>query len=302
MPSKPVSLADDATNTQNNGQAGCTYKTFLSCEPYSFNGNEGPVGLTRWFEKLESVFRISGCRDADRTKFSSCMDQAFETSWEDLKRRMIEVYCPYDETVKIEWELQNLKLVGTNLASYNKRIFELAFMCPHMVTPEHRKITLYVKGLTENIQSGVTTSNLRTIQEAVEMAGELMDQVEQHHSGECLKKCDKCKRSGHVAAECKAGSNMCYGCGKEGHFRKDCPTASKNTEPARGRAFNINSNEARDDPKLVTGTFLLDNQHIYVLFDYGADKSFVSRDFCHRLKNHVSLLENLYSIELGMVI
>ncbi|XP_071735626.1 uncharacterized protein [Rutidosis leptorrhynchoides] len=217
----------------------------------------------------------------------------------------------------MERELQNLKLVGTDLASYNRRFFELALMCPNMVTPERRKITLYVKGLTENIQGGVTTSNPRTVQEAVEMAHELMDQIEQrrkapastetrsfdnkrkwsnnnsgknynqqpykkqeiakgdtiapstnfgykgkyllcvkcnrHHPGTCNKVCDKCKKNGHLAKDCKAGINVCFGCGKTGHFRKDCPNVNKNAEPARGRAFNINSSEAHDDPKLVTG-------------------------------------------------
>ncbi|XP_071688221.1 uncharacterized protein [Rutidosis leptorrhynchoides] len=150
--------------------------------------------------------------------------------------------------VKMERELQNLKLVGTNLASYNRRFFEVALM---------------------------------------------------HDPGDCIKRCDKCKKNGHLATECKAGTNVYYGCRKTGHFRKDCPTTTKNTEPARGRAFNINSIEARDDPKLVTGTFLLDNHHAYVLFESGADRSSVSRDFCHNLKNPVSSLENLYSIELG---
>ncbi|XP_071739658.1 uncharacterized protein [Rutidosis leptorrhynchoides] len=320
MPPKPVSQADvsqwiseglteavaelrnGTTNNNNNGQAGCTYKAFLSCEPHSFNGTEGPVGLTRWFEKLESVLRISGCRDADRTKFASCklsdgaltwwntyansvgMDQDFEIPWEDLKRRMIEEYCHYTETIKMERELQNLKLVGNNLASYNKRFFELALMCLYMVTPERRKIILYVKGLTENIQSGVTTSKPRTIQEAVEKrkwnnnnnSGKNFNQqpfkkqdtakgntatpnassgykgklslcakCNRHHPGDYMKMCDKCKKNGHVAIKCRAGTNMCYGCRKESHFRKDCPTTSKTAEPARGRAFNINSNEAQ---------------------------------------------------------
>ncbi|XP_071688030.1 uncharacterized protein [Rutidosis leptorrhynchoides] len=114
-----------------------------------------------------------------------------------------------------------------------------------------------------------------------------------------MKVCDKCEKNGHLAAKCKSGPNVCYGCGKTGHFRKDCPTANKNLEHARGRAFKINSSEARDDLKLVTGTFLLDNHHAHVVFDSGADRSFMSRDFCHNLKNPVSSLENLYSIELG---
>ncbi|GJV35345.1 ribonuclease H-like domain-containing protein [Tanacetum coccineum] len=32
----------------------CTYQDFLKCQPLSFNGTEGVVGLTRWFEKMET--------------------------------------------------------------------------------------------------------------------------------------------------------------------------------------------------------------------------------------------------------
>ncbi|GJS04412.1 hypothetical protein Tco_0320920 [Tanacetum coccineum] len=35
----------------------CTYQDFLKCQPLSFNGTERVVGLTRWFEKMETVFR-----------------------------------------------------------------------------------------------------------------------------------------------------------------------------------------------------------------------------------------------------
>ncbi|GKF81120.1 hypothetical protein Tco_0239722 [Tanacetum coccineum] len=39
----------------------CTYQDFLKRQPLSFNGTEGVVGLTRWFEKMETVFHISNC-------------------------------------------------------------------------------------------------------------------------------------------------------------------------------------------------------------------------------------------------
>ncbi|GKG22205.1 hypothetical protein Tco_0387508 [Tanacetum coccineum] len=35
---------------------GCTYITFMKCDPQPFKGTEGDVGLCQWFEKLESVF------------------------------------------------------------------------------------------------------------------------------------------------------------------------------------------------------------------------------------------------------
>ncbi|GKE85791.1 hypothetical protein Tco_1559533, partial [Tanacetum coccineum] len=34
----------------------CTFQDFLKCKPQNFSGTEGVVGLTRWFEKMETVF------------------------------------------------------------------------------------------------------------------------------------------------------------------------------------------------------------------------------------------------------
>ncbi|GKG40182.1 hypothetical protein Tco_0466959, partial [Tanacetum coccineum] len=48
---------------------GCSYKTFLNCKPHSFNRTKKVVGLSRWFEKMESVFQISKCVDEDRVKY-----------------------------------------------------------------------------------------------------------------------------------------------------------------------------------------------------------------------------------------
>nr|GFC16006.1 putative reverse transcriptase domain-containing protein [Tanacetum cinerariifolium] len=47
---------------------GCTYATFIKCDPLPFNGSEGAVGLCQWFERLESVFQISECKEKDRVK------------------------------------------------------------------------------------------------------------------------------------------------------------------------------------------------------------------------------------------
>nr|GEW79700.1 reverse transcriptase domain-containing protein [Tanacetum cinerariifolium] len=39
----------------------CTYKEFMSCQPFYFNGVEGAVGLIHWFERTQSVFSRSNC-------------------------------------------------------------------------------------------------------------------------------------------------------------------------------------------------------------------------------------------------
>nr|GFA21409.1 putative reverse transcriptase domain-containing protein [Tanacetum cinerariifolium] len=48
----------------------CTYAKFIKCDPLPFNGTKGAVGLCQWFEKLESVFQISECKEKDRVNFA----------------------------------------------------------------------------------------------------------------------------------------------------------------------------------------------------------------------------------------
>ncbi|GKB47989.1 hypothetical protein Tco_0898742 [Tanacetum coccineum] len=49
----------------------CTYKDFISCQPFYFNGTERAVGLIRWFERTESVFSHSNCIEDCKVKFST---------------------------------------------------------------------------------------------------------------------------------------------------------------------------------------------------------------------------------------
>nr|GFC50324.1 putative reverse transcriptase domain-containing protein [Tanacetum cinerariifolium] len=60
---------------------GCTYATFIKCDPLPFNGTEGTVGLCQWFEKLESVFQISECKEKDRVKFGMATLRGRALTW-----------------------------------------------------------------------------------------------------------------------------------------------------------------------------------------------------------------------------
>nr|GEY81580.1 reverse transcriptase domain-containing protein [Tanacetum cinerariifolium]GFC66349.1 reverse transcriptase domain-containing protein [Tanacetum cinerariifolium] len=58
---------DNRRNVQN--ARPCFYADFMKCLPLNFKGTEGVVGLTRWIEKMESVFQISGCAIENQVKF-----------------------------------------------------------------------------------------------------------------------------------------------------------------------------------------------------------------------------------------
>ncbi|GKA85455.1 hypothetical protein Tco_0807109 [Tanacetum coccineum] len=68
----------NADNTNRNTQQGetpvarkCSYKEFMSCQPFNIKGMKGVVGLIRWFERTESVFSHSNCTKDCKVKFST---------------------------------------------------------------------------------------------------------------------------------------------------------------------------------------------------------------------------------------
>ncbi|KAI3744707.1 hypothetical protein L1987_57798 [Smallanthus sonchifolius] len=77
-----------------------------------------------------------------------------------------------------------------------------------------------------------------------------------------------------------ANGRACYECGNPNHFRDHClRLVNARQGGARGRAFNINANESQANNDVVNGTFLVNSQYASILFDTGADKSFVSLNF-----------------------
>ncbi|GJX40499.1 putative reverse transcriptase domain-containing protein [Tanacetum coccineum] len=72
-----------------------------------------------------------------------------------------------------------------------------------------------------------------------------------------------------------------------------------NENRARGRAFNVNVVDALQDPNVVTGTYSLNNLYAIVLFDSGADFSFISTKFAPLLNEKPSIANPGYVIEVA---
>nr|GEW35805.1 hypothetical protein [Tanacetum cinerariifolium] len=170
----------------------CFYDDFIKCHPLNFKGNEGIVGLTRWIEKMESVFNISGCAIENQVKFATCtlLDvaltwwnsqirtlglEAYAMNWEVLKKKMTDKYCPQGELKKLEIELWNLKIKGNDVPTYTNRFQELTLICTKFVPNESEKIDKYISGLPDSIYGNVKSSKPRTLDETIELINDLMD-------------------------------------------------------------------------------------------------------------------------------
>nr|GEU38300.1 hypothetical protein [Tanacetum cinerariifolium] len=107
---------------------------------------------------METMFRISNCTVENQIKFATCTlfgsaltwwnshiktvghDVAYEMTWTNLKKKMTEKYCPRGKIKKLEVEMWNLKVKGTDVVRYNQHFQELALMCARMFPEESDKI------------------------------------------------------------------------------------------------------------------------------------------------------------------
>ncbi|GJW88882.1 putative reverse transcriptase domain-containing protein [Tanacetum coccineum] len=142
---------------------------------------------------MESVFHISNCAVENQVKFATCtffgnaltwwnsymktvtQDVAYAMDWKVLKKMMTVKYCPRGEIKKFEIELWNLKVKGTNVASYTLRFQELALMCGRMFHEESDEVKKYVGGLPDMIRGNVMSYQPKTMEKAIEFANNQMD-------------------------------------------------------------------------------------------------------------------------------
>ncbi|GKE01092.1 putative reverse transcriptase domain-containing protein [Tanacetum coccineum] len=68
---------------------------------------------------------------------------------------------------------------------------------------------------------------------------------------------------------------------------------------ARGKTYVLGGGDANPDSNIVTGTFLLNNHYASMLFDLGADRSFVSTTFNTLLDITPDTLDVSYAVELA---
>ncbi|GKC88242.1 putative reverse transcriptase domain-containing protein [Tanacetum coccineum] len=145
------------------------------------------------------------------------------------------------------------------------------------------------------------------------------------------------ENTGHFARDCRVvpknvnpinvrnptpAREACYECGSTNHLKPACPRLNRaqglrgnrpnqvvvnnggqghgnQGNQARGRAFMLGAEEARQDSNIVTGTFTLNNHFATTLFDSGADYSFVSTTFIPLLGIEPSELGFRYEIEIA---
>nr|GFB78591.1 hypothetical protein [Tanacetum cinerariifolium] len=111
-----------------------------------------------------------------------------------------------------------------------------------------------------------------------------------NHEGPCLPKCNNCKRVGHLTKDCKSRP--------ANNNNNNNNNNRNNNNQAPARVYAVGNAGANPD-NVVAVTFLLNDHCASILFDTGADKSFVSTAFSSQININPSTLDYSYDVELA---
>ncbi|GKD76998.1 putative reverse transcriptase domain-containing protein [Tanacetum coccineum] len=305
LEAQAATMANTDNTNRNTGQSGtpvarkCSYKEFMSCQPFNFKGTEGAVGLIRWFERTESVFLRSNCTEDCKVKFATGTLTEEALSWWNSFAQPIGI----EEAYKITWSRRIGSLCPIMDQNSEKTMKSSSGDYPEVIkhnfmqkTNDHKRKFDDRRTFTNNNYQNNHNNNSNHKNDYQQQQNRRQETVRAYAAAPA-ENSRNCRNKGPATrSNLQPVSVTCHAYEEKGHYRNQCPKANNN---AHGRAYLLRDKNAHQDPNVVTGTFLL-NQHLArVLFDSGADKSFLSLSLASMLNIPSITLDTTYNIEMA---
>ncbi|GKC89601.1 putative reverse transcriptase domain-containing protein, partial [Tanacetum coccineum] len=180
-------------------------------------------------------------------------------------------------------------------------------MCTKFIANETAKINKYIGGLPDNIHGNVMSVRPKTLDFAIKLANDLMDQKLRTYAerqNDNKRKADDSSinnqqpyKKQNVARAYTAGPGekkvytgnlpLCTKCNYHNHQLCKCtpngwklqeqPWNKKRDGTAQERSYALGGRDVSPDSNVITGTFLFNNRYAIILFDTGADMSFLTK-------------------------
>ncbi|GJZ13055.1 putative reverse transcriptase domain-containing protein [Tanacetum coccineum] len=181
-----------------------------------------------------------------------------------------------------------------------------------MLPSKEDKVERFIGGLADNIQRNVIAAEPTKLQDAIRIANNLIDQKLKGYARSAknkrrLENNDTHGQQPNFKRKNVRGQNVARAYMTRNNNKKGNKTRNKNgnkTENQTGgnkataKAYAIGGGGANPDSNVITSTFLLNNCYASMLFDLGADRSFVSSTFSALLNVALSTLDTSYAVEL----
>nr|GFA00296.1 putative reverse transcriptase domain-containing protein [Tanacetum cinerariifolium] len=282
---------------------------------------------------LQVTVGMCNCAVENQVKFATCTlhsvaltwwnthvktvdhEAAYGMPWKTLMKMMTEKYCPRNEIRKLEMKLWDPKIEkyigglpdmihGSVVASKPKTMQEAIEIETELMD---KKIRTFVERETASKRKFENTSrNTQNQQQQLNKrqnigrvytvaSGEkkqyrgskpLCAKCNYNHDGPCAPKCRNCKKLAILPVTVGLKNNNNHG-----------NQGGRNN--ALAKVYAVGRAGIDPDVNVVMGTFLLNNRYASVLFDTGADKSFVSTTFSTQISIAPSTLDHCYDVELA---
>ncbi|GJT70648.1 putative reverse transcriptase domain-containing protein [Tanacetum coccineum] len=245
-------------------------------------GTEGVIVLAQWFERMESVFHISNCAVENQVKFATCTFLRNALTWWNSHMKAVTqddvpedgISVPYQQLV-----MWRTKLEGTKEDDDKQHCVWKGFSME-----ESDEVEKYVGGLPDMIRGNVMSYQPKMMEKAIEFANDQMDQ--------------KFLTIAERQAEQKRIDI--------GHYKKDCPklkNGNRGNQHGNGNApakvYVVGNARTNPDSNVIMSTFILNNHYASILFDTGADRSFVSNTFSSLTDITPTTFDHYYDVELA---
>nr|GEW08490.1 reverse transcriptase domain-containing protein [Tanacetum cinerariifolium] len=175
----------------------------------------------------------------------------------------------------------------------------------HTSGTEKDKVERYVDGLPDTIHGSVMETKPKTMQDAIEFAIELMNK-KINTWAECQadnkRKSNDTTRNNHQQPNKRQNTGRAYAAGNGDKRAYEGPRPRGNqigNAKTQAKVYVVGKAKANPDNIVVTGMFLLNKHYASILFDTGADRSFVSTAFSSRIIITPTALDHDYNVDLA---
>nr|GEW02389.1 reverse transcriptase domain-containing protein [Tanacetum cinerariifolium] len=211
----------------------------------------------------------------NQVKFATCTLHGVALTWWKSHVKIV----GQDAAHSMPWSTLMKKMTAKYCARNEIKKLEIEIW--ELKVKESNKIKKYIGGLANMIHGNVMPSKLKIVQDAVEFATELMDKKIRQKA-------------------------TCFECEAYRHFKRECPKPKNNNLGNQGgngnvpaKVYVVGNVRTNPDSSVVTGTFLLNNRYAFILFDTGADRSFMSTAFSSQIDIIPIIFDHYYDVELA---
>nr|GFC48702.1 hypothetical protein [Tanacetum cinerariifolium] len=243
----------------------------MKCGPTQFHGTEGAVGLVRWFNELALL-----CPDTvpnEKKKVELYIKGLLE---------IIKGETTSSRPVTHNEAENNNRGNNNNNNNHNNNQNRGNYRNNNHHNQNNKRRQNNERALTTAQNTGANQTGVAP----------KCNRYGRCHFHQCPTRCENCGKIGHKAKDFRdknvapgaavQPNIVFYSCGERVHKSFECPKKAKQRGGnMQGQAYVIRDAEHNQGLNVVTGTFLLNNRYATVLFDSGADKSFVDVKFSH---------------------